>query len=186
MKNTLKKTILKSVKKLTTTQKKDLETLHDLFLVQLKDLYDTEKQIKKALPKIIKTATHGNIKLSLTSHLKETEGQIERLEHVYEYLDMRAQGKTSLGMKGLLDDGKEVMSMKAKPELIDAAIVANAQHVEHHEIAGYKATIEWAKLLEMKEVVSLLEKNLKEEETMAHKLTTLATDKVNKKAAELR
>ncbi len=178
------KTLQKLKKKLKNARTADISSMHDLFLIQLRDLYDTEKQIAKALPKVIKNASHGNLKMALSHHLKETQGQIERLEKIFRLVDEPIKGKTSLGMKGLIDDGKEVINMKARPELMDAAIIANSLHIEHHEIAGYRVSIEWAKLLDYKQAAHFLETNLKEEESTDQKLTALAQEKVNVKAIE--
>jgi len=175
-----------SIKPLTKKTKKDLATMQDLFLVQMKDLYDNEKQLIKALPKVAKNATSSQLRNMLDHHLHETKEHAKRLEEIYTMMGMNPKRQTSQGMKGLIKDGAEVMKMKAEPELLDAAITANSQHIEHHEIAGYKATIEWAKLLDMPKAAALLERNLEQEIHMNDKLTALAKQSINKKAASTR
>lgn len=184
IKKTAQKIAAKVTKPLKKDSKKDLGTLHDLFLVQMKDLYDTEQQIIKALPKVIKNATSPDLKGLLEHHLKETHEHAERLERIYASMDMNPKRQTSQGMKGLIDDAKEVFDLDSEPELLDAAIVANSEHIEHHEIAGYKATIEWAQLLGMTEAVELMKKSLEQEEKMNDKLASLAKTDINKKAAQ--
>jgi ferritin-like metal-binding protein YciE len=164
--------------------KLDLATLKDLFLIQMKDLYDTEHQIIKALPAVMKKVASPELKQSLADHLEETKEHARRLEMIYKMIDMKPKRQPSLGMKGLIDDGKEVMGMKSRPELMDAAIIANARHIEHQEMAGYMATMHWAELLALPEAVKLMQRTLQEEEKADAILATLG-DEINMKAAVL-
>jgi ferritin-like metal-binding protein YciE len=159
------------------------KTLDDLFLDTLKDIYYAEKQIVKALPKMAKAATSPQLKAGFEQHLEETEGQIERLEQVFELLGKPARGKTCDAILGILEEGKSIMDEYKGTVALDAGLVAAAQAVEHYEIARYGTLKTWAAQLGMKEAVSLLDATLKEEEATDKKLSQVAVGDVNRKAA---
>jgi ferritin-like metal-binding protein YciE len=151
-----------------------VENLQELFLDELKDLYSAEKQITKALPKMVKGATSPALKDAFQSHLEETNGQIGRLEKIFEILKKKGTGKICEGMKGVLSEGAEVLQETKKGELRDAGLITAAQRVEHYEMAGYGGVREYAKLLRQKEIMALLDATLKEEEAADKKLTMIA------------
>ncbi len=159
------------------------KTLDDLFLDTLKDIYYAEKQIVKALPKMAKAATSPQLKAGFEQHLEETEGQIERLEQVFELLGKPARGKTCDAILGILEEGKSIMDEFKGTVALDAGLVSSAQAVEHYEIARYGTLKTWAAQLGMKEAVSLLDATLKEEEATDKKLSQVAVGDVNRKAA---
>jgi ferritin-like metal-binding protein YciE len=152
----------------------ELTSLHDLFVDELKDLYSAEKQILKALPKMAKAASSKELKSTFQEHLKQTKGHIERLEQIFKTLGVRPKGKKCKGMKGIIDDGKELMSKRADPDVRDAALIGAAQHVEHYEIAGYGCVRTYAELLGNRQFVHILEQTLNEEKQTDEKLTALA------------
>lgn len=150
-------------------------TLHDMYVEHLKDMHSAETQIIKALPKMIKTATSSELKKALEKHLKETEGQVTRIEQVFKSLDASPRGKKCVGMEGLLEEGKEAMAQKvASPDLMDSALIGGCQKVENYEICGYKDLIHMAKLLGDTKAVALLTKSLHEEEAADQKLAELS------------
>ena len=159
------------------------KTLDDLFLDTLKDIYYAEKQIVKALPKMAKAASSPQLKAGFEQHLEETEGQIERLEQVFELLGKPARGKTCDAILGILEEGKSIMDEYKGTVALDAGLVSSAQAVEHYEIARYGTLKTWAQQLGMKEAVSLLDATLKEEEATDKKLSQVAVGDVNRKAA---
>jgi ferritin-like metal-binding protein YciE len=151
-------------------------SLQELFLDELKDLYSAEKQITRALPKLVKAATSPKLKDAFQSHLEETNGQIERLETIFEMLKKKGTGKTCEGMKGVLSEGAEVVEETKKGDLRDAGLITAAQRVEHYEMAGYGGVREYAKLLGQKDIMALLDETLKEEEAADKKLTQIAKE----------
>lgn len=151
-----------------------VETLQELLVDELKDLYSAEKQIVRALPKIAKAASSEELREALTQHLKETEEQVSRLERISEMLSKKLAGKTCVGMKGVLDEGSEVLEETEKGEVRDAALIAAAQRVEHYEMAGYGSARDFAKLLGLSEVAELLEQTLEEEKSADQKLTQIS------------
>ena len=157
-------------------QHMSVESLEELFLDELKDLYSAEKQITKALPKMVKGATAPKLKDAFQSHLEETNGQIERLETIFEMLKKKGTGKTCEGMKGVLSEGAEVLEETKKGDLRDSGLITAAQRVEHYEMAGYGGVREYAKLLGQREIVALLDATLKEEEAADKKLTQIAKE----------
>ena len=160
------------------------KTLDDLFLDTLKDIYFAEKQILKALPKMARTAQSDEGKVGFLQHRDETQGQIERLEQVFELVGKAARGKTCEAIQGLIAEGEEIMEeFKGSPAL-DAGLISSAQAVEHYEIARYGTLIEWAKQLGLKEAVPLLQANLAEEEATDKKLTKLAKASANVKGTK--
>jgi ferritin-like metal-binding protein YciE len=159
-------------------------TIEELFVDELKDLYSAEKQITKTLPKLAKAATSPELKDAFESHLKETFGQIERLDRVFEILGKSPRGKTCNGMKGVLEEGAEVLEETEKGSSVrDAALISAAQRVEHYEMAGYGCVREYAKLLGQKEIAQLLEETLAEEKAADSKLGKVAKQ-VNPAALE--
>lgn len=151
-----------------------MENLRDLLIDELKDLYSAENQLVKALPKMAKAATNPKLKQAFESHLRETKGQVGRLEQAFEALDASPRGKVCKAMKGLIEEGSELMEEDADPEVMDAALIAAAQRVEHYEIAGYGCVRTYADLLGEKKVAALLQKTLDEEGAADHKLTALS------------
>jgi len=123
----------------------DINSLHELFEKELRDLYDAEKQILKALPKMIKGASNEDLSEALSMHLEETRGHVERLEGVFESLDMKARGKHCAGMEGLLEEGSELLKEDGPEAVLDAGIISAAQRVEHYEITAYGTLMSWAK-----------------------------------------
>ncbi len=158
-----------------------VDTVEKLFVQELKDLYSAENQITKALPKMAKAATSPELRTAFEAHLKETEGQIKRLERVFEILAKTPAGKTCKGMKGLLEEGAEVMEESPKGEVRDAAMISAAQRVEHYEIAGYGTVRSYAELLGKSEAVKLLQETLDEVGATDKKLTQISK-KVNTQA----
>lgn len=152
----------------------EMESLKDLLVSELKDLYSAEKQITKALPKMIKAANSAKLKSAFTEHLAQTEEHVKRLEQIFAELEMSPRGKKCKGMEGVLEEGKEIMQEDADPEVKDAGLIAAAQHVEHYEIAGYGCVRTYANLLGLNTVAKLLEKTLEEEKTTDQRLTKLA------------
>lgn len=158
------------------------KTLHDAFLDELRDAYDSEKQIIQALPKIAKAATAAKLRAAFESHLKETRGQVDRLEQAFRLLDEKVRGKHCDGMAGILKEGASAMDEDFDEATMDACLIASAQRVEHYEIAAYGTLIAWGKVLGYKRVVALLERTLKQENGADKKLTGLAEDGINQAA----
>jgi ferritin-like metal-binding protein YciE len=161
-----------------------VETLQELLVDELKDLYSAEKQITKALPKLAKATTSPELKAAFESHLQETLGQIERLDQVFDLLDLPHKAKLCHGMQGVLEEGSEVLEDVEKGDLRDAALIGAAQRVEHYEMAGYGCVIEYANLLGHKDVAKLLAATLAEEKAADEKLGKIAKQ-VNTNALRL-
>jgi ferritin-like metal-binding protein YciE len=161
-----------------------LESLDDLLQEELKDLYDAEKQLTKALPKMVKKSTAGELKEAFEEHLRQTEQHVERLEQVFELMEMPARGKKCKGMQNLIAEGDEMISEAEDDSTRDALLIAAAQKVEHYEIAGYGTVRTWASLLGKDDVAGILEETLDEEKDADQKLTTIAESFVNQSAAE--
>lgn len=162
------------------TKDKDL---NDLFLDTLKDIYFAEKQILKALPKMAKAATSDKLRAAFEKHHDETEGQVERLEQIFELLDKPARGKTCDAILGILDEGKEIMDEYKGTSSLDAGLLAAAQAVEHYEISRYGTLKAWATELGMKDAVRLLDETLNQEKKTDELLSVLAKSAVNLAAA---
>ncbi|HEX7655560.1 MAG TPA: ferritin-like domain-containing protein [Sphingomonas sp.] len=162
---------------------KDIETFEDLFLHQLQDVYYAENQITKALPKMIDKATDPALKQGFQTHLRETEGQIERLERVFEIIGEEAKGATCPAIQGIIKEADEVAGDIADKAVLDAALIASAQAVEHYEITRYGTLIAWAKQLGRSDCADLLKQTLDEEYATDDKLTKMATSRDNAKAA---
>jgi ferritin-like metal-binding protein YciE len=161
----------------------EMESLKELFVDELKDLYSAENQILKALPKMIKKATSPDLKAGFEKHLKETQVHIERLETIFKELEESPKGKKCKGMEGVIADGKELMEEEAEPEVMDAGLIGAAQHVEHYEMAGYGCVRTYAELLGHNNFARLLQKTLDEERATDEKLTELARN-INVEAEE--
>jgi ferritin-like metal-binding protein YciE len=159
-----------------------LNSLKDLYVEQLQDLYDAEQQILKALPKLAKAANAPELQQAFQEHEKQTRMQAQRLEQIFQEHGMPAKAKTCKAMRGLLDEGEETMKMKADPEVLDAALIAAAQRVEHYEIAGYGTARTYAQQLGNTRGAQLLQQTLDEEGMTDKKLTQLAERKVNVRA----
>jgi ferritin-like metal-binding protein YciE len=159
------------------------KNLNDLFLDTLKDIYYAEKQILKALPKMAKAANSDKLRAAFEKHHGETEGQVERLEQIFELIDKPARGKTCDAIQGILDEGKEIMDEYKGCEALDAGMLAAAQAVEHYEISRYGTLKQWAQQLGMKDAVRLLNETLQEEKKTDETLTSLAEAAVNVAAA---
>lgn len=157
--------------------------LNDLFLDTLKDIYYAEKQILKALPKMAKAAQSEKLQAAFDKHHAETEGQIERLEQIFELVGKAARGKKCDAIEGILDEGKEVMEEYADTPALDAGLLAAAQAVEHYEISRYGTLKAWATKLNMPQAVKLLDQTLAEEKKTDDTLTKIAETAVNYEAA---
>ena len=157
--------------------------LEDLFLNTLKDIYYAEKQILRALPKMAKAAESEELRQAFQTHRDETEGQIQRLEQVFEALGKKAQGKTCEAIQGIIDEGKEIMEDFAESEALDAGLIAAAQAVEHYEISRYGTLRAWAQELGLRNAAKLLDETLEEEKKTDKLLSDLAEARVNQKAA---
>ncbi|MVA12227.1 DUF892 family protein [Agrobacterium vitis] len=155
------------------------KTLDDLFLDTLKDIFFAEKQILKALPKMARAAQSEEGKAGFLQHRDETQGQIERLEQVFELFGKAARGKTCEAIQGIIAEGEEIMEEYKGSVALDAGLISSAQAVEHYEIARYGTLIAWAKQLGLKDAVPLLQANLAEEEATDKKLTELAEASAN-------
>src|ERR1700704_99474 len=167
----------------TMAAKEKDKDLNDLFLDTLKDIYFAEKQILKALPKMAKAAQSDKLRAAFEKHHGETEGQVERLEQIFEMLGKPARGKTCDAIEGILDEGKEIMEEYKGCEALDAGLLAAAQAVEHYEISRYGTLKAWAIQLGMKDAANLLDETLKQEEKTDEALSTLAKAAVNLAAA---
>jgi len=161
-----------------------LSSLDDLLVQELQDIYHAEGQILRALPKMAKAATNPNLKTAFEEHRVQTGGHIKRLEEAFKLLGLPAKGKKCDGMAGLIEEGKKVMEQDAEPTVLDAALIAAAQKVEHYEIASYGCICTYAEVLGHDQVHDLLGRNLDEEETTDRRLTALAEGVINPEAEE--
>jgi ferritin-like metal-binding protein YciE len=161
-----------------------MESLESLLLHELKDLYNAEKQILKALPKAAKKASAPELKQAFEEHQEQTQEQVRRLEQVFEMLGERAKGVNCPGMEGILEEADEMMKMKGEPDTLDAAIILGAQKVEHYEIAAYGSLATWADMLGRKDIKKLLSQTLEEEEETDRKLTEIAQAGIDQSSAE--
>ena len=159
-----------------------MESLKDLYLEQLRDIYDAENQLLEALPKMAAAAHHPPLRDGFQQHLRQTREHVARLERVIDGLGEKPQGQTCHGMKGLIKEGQEMIKAKGDPDVIDAGLIAAAQRVEHYEIAVYGTVRTYAEALGASEAVRLLEKTLQEEEETDDKLTDIAEGHVNAEA----
>jgi ferritin-like metal-binding protein YciE len=154
----------------------------DLLTEQLQDLYDAEQRLVKALPLMAEKAKSPDLKAAFQAHLRETEGHVNRLEEVFKSLGQTAKSKTCEAMKGLVAEGQEVISSSGDADVIDAALIAAAQRVEHYEIAGYGTVRTFAERLGRRDAARLLQQTLDEEAATDKKLTALAERSINPKA----
>ena len=159
------------------------DSLRELYVDELKDLYNAETQMVKALPRMAKAASDRQLREAFEEHLRQTSEQVSRLEQIFEHLDEKPSGKRCLGMEGLVKEGAETMKKDFEDGVMDAAIIGAAQRLEHYEIAGYGTVRAFAELLGENEHVSLLEQTLEEEKLADEKLTQLAQH-INPKAAQ--
>jgi ferritin-like metal-binding protein YciE len=159
-------------------------TVRDLLIDELRDIYHAEKQLVKALPKMAKAATSPTLRRAFEMHLEETRGQVDRLEQAFDALDVPKRGKPCEAMEGLVEEAKELMDEIRTPEVLDSALIAAAQKVEHYEIASYGTLVALAQALKLTEVARLLDETLEEEKGADAKLNKLAIDEVNKKALQ--
>lgn len=157
-----------------------VDTVEKLLVEELKDLYSAENQITKALPKMVKNSHANELRTAFETHLHQTEGQIKRLDRIFDLLGKSATGKTCQGMKGLLEEGETIIK-ETDGDVRDAAMISAAQKVEHYEMAGYGSARAWAQQLGQAEIADLLQQTLNEEGETDHKLTQLA-GKINKSA----
>ncbi|PJE37140.1 hypothetical protein CVM52_08545 [Pseudooceanicola lipolyticus] len=160
------------------------KTLHDLFLDTLKDVYYAEKKILKSLPKMKRAAQSEALKQAFEKHHAETEGQIERLQQVFDLLDKPARGKTCDAIEGLIDEAEEIIDEFKSSPALDAGLISSAQAVEHYEIARYGTLIRWAEELGMKDAAKLLDETLQQESKTDETLSELADATVNDAAKE--
>jgi ferritin-like metal-binding protein YciE len=158
-------------------------TLHDAFLDELRDAYDAEKQLTKALPRLAKAATSGPLRKAFEGHLAETRGHVEKLEQVFASLDEKVRGKHCDGIAGIIDEGKSVMEEDFDDTTMDACLIAAGQRAEHYEIAAYGTLVAWAKAMGHDEAAGLLDEILEEEKAADQKLTSLAEAGINESAA---
>jgi ferritin-like metal-binding protein YciE len=161
-----------------------LNTLEDLLLHELKDLYSAETQLVKALPKMAKAASHQELKAGFEEHLEQTEGHVERLNEIGEMLGKKLTGHTCKAMKGLVEEGADLIAEGAEPAVRDAGLIGAAQRVEHYEIAGYGTARCLAEQLGHAEIAELLEQTLEEEKETDEKLSELATTSINADAGQ--
>lgn len=159
-----------------------LATLHDLYVDELKDLYNAENQILKALPKMAKAASAPKLAAAFNDHLAETKVHIERLETIFKQLDSSPKGKKCKAMEGLLAEGQDLMAQDVDPSVLNAALIAAAQRVEHYEMAGYGCVRTYARLLGEEQAADLLQETLDEEGATDKKLTELAETVINEEA----
>lgn len=161
-----------------------MKSMNDLFLSFLQDIYHAEKQGVRAIPKLVKAAESQELKDVLQQHREQSQQQIERLEQVFEQIGKRARGKTCEAMQGLVAEGEEVIEEGEKGPVLDAALIACEQGIEHYEIARYGTMVVWAKQLGMNEAAELLQQSLDEEKEADRLLNELAERSLNQKAAE--
>jgi ferritin-like metal-binding protein YciE len=161
-----------------------MDSLKDLYIDELKDLYNAENQLLKALPKMAKKASAPELKRAFQDHLVQTEGHVNRLEKIFKGLGEKPTGKTCKAMKGLVEEGKEIIEEDGDESVLDAALIGAAQRVEHYEIAGYGVVRTFASLLGENSAVDLLQRTLNEEGETDKKLTALAETVINVDASE--
>jgi ferritin-like metal-binding protein YciE len=162
---------------------KDIKTMDDLFVHALRDIYYAEKQIVQSLPEMIEKASDPQLKQGFQSHLGETKNHVMRLEQVFRLLRQEPRGVDCPAIDGIIDEAEEIAGEVEDKSVLDAALIAAAQAVEHYEITRYGTLIAWAKELGRNEVAALLQQNLEEEKAADKKLTAMAESKVNRRAA---
>jgi ferritin-like metal-binding protein YciE len=162
----------------------EAETLHEAFVEELRDTYDAEKQLIKALPKLAKAASSATLRAAFESHLEETLGHVERLERIFEDLDEAARGKHCEGIAGIISEGKSIMGKALDDAAMDAWLIAAGQRAEHYEMAAYGTLVAWAEGMGHGDAARLLRETLDEEKAADEKLTFIAEGGVNQRAAE--
>ena len=162
----------------------DAGTLHDAFLDELRDTYDAERQLTKALTKLAKAATSPKLREAFETHLEETQGQIGRLERVFESLDEKVRGKHCDGIAGIIEEGKSIMEEDLSEAAMDACLIAAGQRAEHYEMAAYGTLVAWARAMGHDEAAELLQQTLDEEKAADEKLSELAEGGINQDAAD--
>jgi ferritin-like metal-binding protein YciE len=160
----------------------EIAMLRDALIEEVKDLYNAERQLTKALPKLAKNAANPKLREALTSHLRETEGHVSRLEQVFRLLDEKPKGKLCEGMQGIIEEGNAMLEEVEEGPVMDACIIAAGQKSEHYEMASYGTSIAWADALGLDEVAELLKQTLAEEEAADQKLSAIAEAGVNEAA----
>lgn len=156
--------------------------LREALVEEIRDLYNAEKQLVKALPKMAKGAASDELREAFEAHLEQTEGQVTRLERVFELLDEKPRGKHCAGMAGIVEEGSEKLQEDLEDAVLDASLIASAQKVEHYEISAYGTAIAWAEALELSEVAEVLGETLAEEKAADEKLSALAESGINEAA----
>ena len=159
-------------------------TLHDAFIDELRDTYDAEKQLTKALSKLAKASSNPKLRQAFETHLQETHGQIERLQQVFESLDEKVRGKHCDGVAGIIEEGKSIMEEDFDDTTMDACLIAAGQRAEHYEMAAYGTLIAWAQAMGHAEAAKLLQQTLDEEKAADQKLSNLAESGINQSAAD--
>jgi ferritin-like metal-binding protein YciE len=159
-------------------------TLHDAFIDELRDTYDAEKQLTKALSKLAKASSNPKLREAFETHLEETQGQIERLEQVFESLDEKVRGKHCDGIAGIIEEGKSIMEEDFDDTTMDACLIAAGQRAEHYEMAAYGTLVAWAQAMGHTEATQLLQQTLDEEKAADKKLSGLAEGGINQSAAD--
>ena len=162
----------------------DAKTLHDAFIDELRDAYDAEKQLLRALPKMAKKATSEDLTAAFEAHLEETRGHVEKLEQVFGTLEEKVRGKHCDGIAGIIEEGKSVMEEDFDAETMDACLIAGGQRAEHYEMAAYGTLVAWARVMGHTEAADLLEAIVEEEKAADEKLTALAEGGINQAAAD--
>ncbi|MBA2626702.1 MAG: ferritin-like domain-containing protein [Gemmatimonadales bacterium] len=157
----------------------ELSTLEELYVEELKDLWSAEKQILRALPRMIKAAGHKELKRAFTTHERQTRQQVKRLERIFKQLGASPRGKKCEGMEGLLKEGSSLIGERPEQDVLDAGLLSAAQHVEHYEMAGYGTVRTWARLLGRDGQADILQQTLDEEGETDHLLTELAERLIN-------
>jgi ferritin-like metal-binding protein YciE len=161
----------------------EMQTLRDLYIEELKDLWSAERMLVKALPKMAKAANHSELANAFTTHLRQTEQHVKRLEQIFDELGESPRGKKCIGMEGLIEEGQELLKEKPNPDVLDAGLISKAQHVEHYEIAGYGTARTYAETLGETRQAQLLQQTLDEEGETDKLLTQLAESSINIEAA---
>ena len=159
-------------------------TIHDAFVEELRDTYDAEKQLIKALPKMAKAATSAELRSAFETHLEETRGHVDRLEQVFGSLEEKVKGKHCEGIAGIIEEGKSIMEEDFDETTMDACLIAAGQRAEHYEMAAYGTLVAWARAMGHTEAADLLQETLDEEKATDEKLTTIAEGGINQEAAE--
>ena len=161
-----------------------MNSLRELYVEELRDLYSAENQILKALPRMIRAASNKDLQRAFSLHERQTQQHVKRLDRIFRMLDESSRGKKCKGMEGLLEEGQELIKERPEPEVLDAGLIAAAQRVEHYEMAGYGTCRTWARLLGYEKQVALLQQTLDEEKETDLLLTEIAESKINIDAEE--